>query len=312
MYISRLLGIRDWYLPDFLCGIVPDTLRHAGIVCIPYRPGRLKETLRSGRVPRVAVASWDVDGAPPSKDLEILASGDTIFVEDRCQWAGMPWHVERCPENVFAVGSVRKWLGVAEGGWITSGRQPGLIAPDGHSDLPNHAVAQLAASVLRRLRIEHEDDGLEQSNLVCSDLAESTLGVPDEPRGISRLGLALVKSLAGNDSERMLRLELARQVQKLAGGSLELSCGIVGLRLYCNQRDALEEDLARLRVFAPVHWRDGDWSGSGGIAEALAKNTITLPCPALANQASRDDYLERLESVLKAYDYRIVSVNRPD
>jgi hypothetical protein len=50
LYLSRILKERDWYLPDFICGIVPATLQLAGNKCIPYRPERWKGHSQGARI----------------------------------------------------------------------------------------------------------------------------------------------------------------------------------------------------------------------------------------------------------------------
>lgn len=329
LLIARSLGDAEWFLPDFFCAVVPETLGRSGIHCTPYRPGKLRNAWKNGGRARVSVLVWDVADGPAASDASAVAEDGGLWVEDRCLWAGMPSQIPAPGENAFAVGSLRKWLGVAEGGWVRSVRALGTERLASAPARRTHVAAQLAASALRRLRLEmasasaspeagrleadQPEVTLLAANLLASTIAEETLGIPRDPRPISRLGMALAECAGEFETERLSRLQTAREIQKFLESKVteqELSAGVLGLRLWCSQRDALLARLAELEIHAPVHWRDGDWSKAAGAAASLADQTLTLPCPALPDEAARSNYLERLRRALKPFEYRMISMNR--
>jgi hypothetical protein len=140
-------------------------------------------------------------------------------------------------------------------------------------------------------------------------LAESSLGIPANPRPVSKAGMSLSRDLDNTDEERMLQVSTAEQIAKLFGLSGHIGPGVTGLRIWCSHRDALKDSLARLNIFTPVHWRDGDWSGAEGRAADFARNTLTVPCPGLTDRSMMDEYLDRLDTVVSRYQCRVVSVN---
>ena len=316
MLISRLLGPREWYLPDFICPVVPKTLAHAGNPCIAYRPGSLQSALnRNGPAQRVVVLAWDVASGPPEFDRTIAAETvGVISVEDRCLWAGMPSHISAPENGGFSVGSCRKWLGLAEGGWVKTNRfHGGTTFSDLATPPRRHILTQLASSAVRGLRkqdtAEGRTDNLLAANLELTEQAEDSLGIPDEPRPASLLALALLKAFAGAEQERQARFELASLIAVRFGNNENLSPGVIGMRVLLEDRDGALKRLAALNIFAPVHWRDGDWCGAGGTANRLANNTLTLPCPALGDETARAEYVNRLADGLGNGPLQFVSSN---
>ncbi len=303
LLVSRLAGRRDWILPDFLCPVVPEVLTQAKVRSIPYRAGELKAALLKNSGSGIAVLAWDVDGAPCKTDLETAESFAGPVVEDRCLWAGLPCHVGPVRPNRFVIGSVRKWLGVAEGGWLLASKMPVIPtgALDGAAIPRQHVLAQLAASALRRFREEDDNSEMTAANLACARIAEESLGIPRAPRPISKLGMMLVESTADAEEDRMSRFETARMIQGFLGCDSPAEPGILGVRARCDQRDAALENLARAEIFAPVHWRDGDWSGSGGAAASMAATSFTIPCPPLRTRDARLRYVRRLKEALQRF-----------
>ena len=62
LLVSRLVGSREWFLPEFLCPVVPRVLTKANVRCIPYRMGGLKDALAKNTAQSVVVMAWDVGG----------------------------------------------------------------------------------------------------------------------------------------------------------------------------------------------------------------------------------------------------------
>jgi hypothetical protein len=302
---ARLLSGRRWLLPDLLCPVVINTLRIAGATCVPYRPGRLAETLQASDV---VVLAWDPQGGPSSEDLSASADHPAI-IEDRCLWAGLPHQVDAERAGRWVIGSCRKWLGGIAGGWlrgpasdddadawrILSATRAETLQPLSSA----HSLAVHAAGALRRLRLMGADDpDLEQANLRCSDSSEA-LDIPFAPCPQLRIDRALVAALGDATGERERRTSVARSIQTLLGAAPTAVPGVSGIRVHTSERDACLAALREVAIFAPVHWRDGDWSTSAAAAR-LAQQTLTLPCPA----GAPDDYLRRLEPIIRRFAVR--------
>jgi hypothetical protein len=210
----------------------------------------------------------------------------------------LPWHLGTLSLGHVAIGSCRKWLGLGDGGWVVS-RGPGVGTPDAPPD-DAQVAAVVAAAALRRMRLVSDDARLEVANVVCSELAENGLGAPQRPRAISRLGWAMLSASGRHDGERTQRSRLAGRIAALVGPSGRVRPGAIGVRVAAERRDELRAALARARVYAPIHWRDGAWSGSRE-ARKVAATTLTVPAPAGLSAGEIADYLGLLARVLRKY-----------
>jgi hypothetical protein len=300
LLICRGAPVRRWLLPDFLCGVVPRTLAAAGARVSAYRAGGLARIPAAERRRSVVVLLWDVDRGPARPDV-IAAQDAPLVVEDRCVWAGLPWHLPDLTPSHVAVGSCRKWLGTGDGGWVVArGTELGRRCADPEV---SHVVAVAAAALLRRLRTVRELSSLEAANIACAELAEAALGIPTRPRAMSQLGTALLSAAGRQDDARRSRSQLAGHIFGLLGSSDRPRPGATGVRVASPRRDALRRSLSSSGVYAPVHWPDGAWSGSAA-ARALAATTLTLPAPSDLSEHEERDYLRLLSAAIKRFGVR--------
>ena len=311
LVVAQLTGAQRWYLPEFLCAVVPQTLQGAGLSCIPYRTGCLSEAWTAGRPDGISVVCHDVADGPHPNDLRALEETQAPSVEDRCLWALPPAAVPGLRRNAFVIGSLRKWTGVAEGGWLRAESPAGFQPRFTNSPPREHILAQLAAGALRRLRLEGADEPfMDEANRKSSAMAEDLLGIPVSPRPISKLGFAMAQLLGDVTGEASLRGATAQGIAGILSDSEWCAApGVLGIRVHCSRRDALLARLIEGCIYAPVHWRDGDWADRGGRAAELAERTLTLPCPPL-DDGLRSSYLERLSEALNGFDVRIDSATR--
>jgi hypothetical protein len=300
--IQRVARVRHWLLPEFLCGVVPRTLAGVGTRVSAYRPGALEDVPLNERRRSAIVLLWDVDRGPLPRDVHAARPGKLV-VQDRCVWAGLPWHLRALPARHLAIGSCRKWIGIGDGGWVVGGQRAfsGRWGPGDEI----HVAAAAAAALIRRLRSYFDDSGiLESANLACVDLAEAALGTPRWPRAQSRLGHALLMSAGRQDEARRSRARLAGRIAGLLGQSNRPRLGAIGIRVITPHRDALRSALSRKGVYAPVHWPDGAWTGSPR-ARAHAAATLTLPAPSEVSGPEEEAYLRMLAGVIGRFDVRV-------
>ncbi len=284
---ARILGPeRPWLIPSFLCPVVPVALRDAGIVVHGYPTGRLEQALRTRRAEDpIIVLAWSASAGPLAADVASAADRPAV-VEDRALWAGLPVHLPSLPAGRLALGSSRKWLGAAEGGWlagIPDGGATDLAAPD-----RGHAALALAAAACRAARGPAEPAVLDRINAELATAAEDAVGLPRRPRAMSRIGFRLLGD-SDATAQRIARGRLgARLAQALQVPAPEL--GLSGLVIERTDRDAFRQILAQHGIRAPIHWRDGAWDGDPD-ARRQAARTLTLPCPAHLDPAGEAAYI---------------------
>ncbi len=317
-------GIRDWLVPDPICPVVIEVLRAAGCAVRAYRHGGLADHNRNGAA--VALA-WDVAARPHEADIA-AASAAALVLEDRCLWAGLPADLTAEPAHEpaagggrrWVVGSARKWLGTAEGGWLVSPRSLGLPL-----DPPDrrHAALQLAAAAVRAARRggatasdataavaagSDSSPDLERASLALVPLAEDAVGTPQRPRAMSRLGRALLGHGAAE-----VRAERAATTAALAarlGATWTPGPGASALRLAfptVESRDACRQALKTSGVLAPIHWPGAAWSGEAS-ARAAMMRTLTLPVA--VGDAGRAAYVKLMATVLDGFP-GVQPVERP-
>lgn len=304
LLIHRGAPVRRWLLPDFLCGVVSQTLSAAGAHLSAYGAGALAQIPAAERRRSVIVLLWDVDRGPSRRDA-VAARDAALVVEDRCVWAGLPWHMPDVRKGHLAVGSCRKWLGTGDGGWVIGrGRTLGnRCATPGAA----HVAAAAAAALLRRLRTFRDLTSLEAANVACADLAETALGIPARPRAMSQLGVALLTAAGRQDEARRRRARLAGRIAGLLGSSDRPRPGAIGVRVESPRRDAFRRSLFRSGVYAPVHWPDGAWSGAA-TSRVLAAATLTLPAPSDLSEREERAYLRLLLPLIKRFGVRTVTL----
>lgn len=292
---AEATGAQHWFVPDFICAAVPETLRRAGVQVHPYTPGQLEAAfaLRPTDSTAAVLLLWDLGYAPVDSD-RAFAAEKFLVVEDRCLWVGLPHEV---PSGTWAIGSVRKWTGNAGGGWLVGP----TVVPEARGHNPStFARVMLAASALRSVRETVLTDELEHANILLNEQAERCLGIPTAPRRASRLARLLAEG-ANASAQRAARARSASElVARLAIPPVPDHS--IGVRIRSRKREEILVKLRERRVYATVHWRDGDWCGR---AASLAAETLTIPLPALATHEQASTYAGLVGEVLEGHQYEI-------
>lgn len=273
---------RRWLVPTFTCPVVPDVLRAAGREVVAYRPGELAAADPKSAV---VVLAWGVDRGPQSDDVAAAQVAPAV-IEDRALWAGLPRHLPVLPATHLALGSARKWLGGAEGGWLAG---QAVVSTALASPARTHALLALAAAACRAARQADEPAIVDAANAGLATAAEDAVGLPSEPRAMSRIGALL---LAGSEADLVRQRRFA--VAARLAARLQLSApadGSCALGVLRPDRDALRARLAALGIRAPLHWSDGAWTGDAW-AQQQAAQTLTLPCPSHLSAAVEATYID--------------------
>ncbi|HZS42490.1 MAG TPA: UDP-N-acetylglucosamine 2-epimerase, partial [Polyangia bacterium] len=298
-----------WLVPEFTCPVVPETLRAAGATVRAYRwrtPWTVDaEALRAAIVGAGAagvVVPFYLGLAPDDDVWRALDGAAACVVEDRAQCVGPP----PAPPSLrgdFAVGSFRKWVGVADGAWCVA-RRGDAPAPERP---PAEAMARLrSAAGLARRALDGGGDSVELAAVALFRAGELEAGRGELGR---RASPASERALASIDYDRIRARRLRNQaflVERLARasppvelwqpreGALAGATPLLALPLLAGDRDRLRARLAERRVFCAVHWSDGDWSSAGGAAASWAARQLSLPIDQRLEPADLERIVEAL------------------
>lgn len=284
-----------WLVPEFICPVVPETLRSCGVEVRPYawlNPWRVHpELLLRSLSQATAIVVPFYMGLPPVPDIwEILKEQSLQVVEDRCQCVG-PAPLPAGLAGDYAIGSYRKWMAVPDGAYC--------VCRDGVPPRPSGAENQamlrlrLAAALVKQARKDGVPDAwdpvLESIGRELFRLGELAVGIPLEGRRASHLTKQAVDSTSFGDisgrriqnqrwlAERLVAQSSLKLWEPEAGALARANVPLLALPLLCSERDNLRKHLAAAGVFCAVHWQDADWSGSGGAPAAWASQTLSLP-----------------------------------
>jgi UDP-hydrolysing UDP-N-acetyl-D-glucosamine 2-epimerase len=306
--LAALAPTGVWLVPEYLCPVVPDTLRQRGASVRPYpwlTPWTVDVAALRERLPgaRGIIVPFHLGLAPGDEIWPALAESGLILVEDRCQCVGPPPTPDELRGD-FAIGSLRKWLPVPDGGYLVS--RTGAAARPGADSARRMVRLRSAAGLVKAARESGPDTPLlERASVDLFRAGETELG-----DGSGRRASALAaRVLACTDlpalrarrlrNQRWLAAAIARLpglelVEPAPGAIVASETLLLALPISCRDRDGLRARLAEQRIFCAVHWRDGDWSSAGGRAAEWARTHLSLPIDQRLELAD----LERLAQAL--------------
>jgi|GEM_PF-6586860 len=302
----------EWLVPDYTCPVVAKTLlsRDKAVRPYPWRtPWAVDEKELKALLPiATAIVVPFYMGIEPSGEIwALLQNSDLCVVEDRCQCVGLPPPAQ-IMHGEYAIGSFRKWLPVTDGAYCLS---RGGTPPQPRR-VPNREMARirLAAALVKHTRTSQLagelDQRLEQIAIELFCLGEILADNETSGRRASTLTEVLLpkfdiasicESRVRNQTWLAARLADKKMVTILepeAGSIEELTVPLLALPVLANGRDQVLRMLAEQKVYCPVHWRDGNWSGGSSRAAAWASSVLSLP----VDQRYNPSDLQRIVEVL--------------
>jgi len=284
-----------WLAPDFICPVVPDTLRACGVQVQPYEwltPWQVNERNLKGLLASAAgiVVPFYMGLAPAPEIWDLLNNRALCVVEDRCQCVGPPPSPDILRGD-YAVGSYRKWLPVPDGAYCIA-RDGSMLKPDCH---PNYKMVRLrlAAALVKQTRLSgvstEMDGNLEKIGIELFQMGEDMAGGTAGGRYASAIAESIVRDADYRSISRGRMRNQAWLAEQLAckssvkifepevGAITRSDVPLLALPLLCAQRDRIRARLTDQKVFCPIHWRDGDWSNKGERPAAWAASEFSLP-----------------------------------
>lgn len=285
----------SWLVPDFICPVVPDTLRYCGMVVRPYgwlTPWRCDIDGLKQLVPGASgIVVPFYMGLPPGADIwEIVSDTSLTVIEDRCQVVG-PQPSRETVRGDYAIGSFRKWLPTTDGAYCVArvGSSPRPSRPPNYDMI----LARLIAALVKQRRIgnplESTPASAEDFQVEFFRLGEHLAGVDAGGRAASSIAAALIGNADFKSiSERRLTNQkwLISQLEGMADlgfpsdDFIEIArAGVpmLGLPVMCRDRDRIQNKLSARGIFCAIHWRDGNWTRQNGMPATLAAQVLSLP-----------------------------------
>jgi len=304
---------QDWLVPDYICTVVPDTLRRSGVSVRPYPwlspwsvdAAGLEAALRGA----TAIVVPFYMGLPPTAVIwDVLEGRSLCVVEDRCQCVGRP----PAPETLrgdYAIGSFRKWLPVSDGAYCVARRgEPPQPGPAPNRDMVRVRSAAALTKCARLSDLPAEiDRSLERAAVELFRLGERLADRGGEGNRASGLAESVIAgcdvvaiSAARVRNQAWLAARLAEKasvsVWETEPGAIAASTTpLLALPVVCSRRDEVRRKLADGRVFCPIHWQDGNWTGGDGRAAAWAAGQLSLPIDQRYEPADLKRIVEALE-----------------
>jgi len=205
-----------------------------------------------------------------------------MLIEDCVQAA----FTKRNREALGSVGeaafcSLRKFLPIPDGGWLVTHTSLPIKLKDSpaHRDYARLREAVLRTKILNLRNPKRIPDSFFND---VFKLADRGFGYP-KPAPMARLSLDLLKRFPLSSWARQRRKNFQQLLQilpkKVRPVFRHLQAGVVplGLPIIVRRRDALQQELAAKRIYAPVHWRLNAVPQEFEDAWELSRQLLTLP-----------------------------------
>ena len=295
-------------VPDFVCATVPEAIIRAGCtpVCyhieedLSFNPDEIAGYQSLTKLLYVvhffgrkmseseiqAIRKWKENGGIVIEDITMSLYSDAS---------------EAFGFGDYIIGSIRKWLPIADGGLIISKIRS--FAPPVDSVVSLYSNYYQIAQILKREYINSKESDKELKDTYLKFYQESIryLFSDYSIRPISPLSMNYILNTQDNASFSV-RVEnykyLFAKLQNLNTVSpvVQLEEGFVpfGMVVKCERRDELLQNLIKNDIYCNVHWRLDFPSVS-----SLSKNIMTIPCDERYNRSDMDRIVEAIENFYK-------------
>jgi hypothetical protein len=308
---SRNVVDETWLVPEFICRVVPETLRGCRAVARPYpwlTPWSADLDSLQRSLPGAAgiIVPYYLGHPPTAEIWETLAGSSLCVVEDRCQCVGRP----PSPENMrgdYAIGSFRKWLPVPDGGYCVRRNGPPLFPRR-----PGNRIMvrlRLAAALVKQTRSEplaaDTDRALEAIGVELFRLGEAAATAEGrrsshltEERARQADVTAITEARIRNQkrlAERLAAKTTVRLIEPWPDALAQSEAPLLAVPVLCADRQRTWERLASDEIFCAIHWKDADWSGAGRRCGEWAAHELSLPIDQRYDSGDMDRILKALE-----------------
>lgn len=303
----RERGVRHVHLPAYVCESVVLPVRALGMEhsFYPVDAGMraLPDPPQGAAVVLVHYFGWP---NPATAELRTEAEAGRCFLVEDATHALLSDRGTPLPAPHAEIFSLRKLAPLPLGGWCSGEGDAGPASPATEALVWRSLAGRLLRAQYLAATGAAPDPAVEETYLATFAAVEEHL---DREPGAEALPLLVRRLAAGTDWEETARRRRANwlHLRELLGGVAEpatpaLEDGVVplGFVVRLRERDRVRAEMARRRIFCPVHWplpAAVDRARFPGAA-ALAETVLTLPLDARYGEEEMETAAAALREVL--------------
>jgi hypothetical protein len=315
--------LTEAWLPSYLCTSMVQPFRQLGLDVHYYRVGGSLAPVDGVWAREVSNGSVvlyvNYFGLPVSATARSLAQQHkdrgvvTILDMTHSLFNTVPDEIQ---ETSYCAASLRKWVGLPDGGLVWKRGSRFSVLPDANSTDGGFGRARLVAGLMKGLYCDSvlpQKDGFRMLFGIAEDLARRcTTAVPMSR--VSRLLWSQVDTTAVVSARRANYAVLASGISGLRSIRLfaeELPQGVcpLGCPVLSPYRDDLRVFLTGRSVYCPVHWQLPDEIQCGFPASvSIAEEVLTVPC----DQRYAISDMNRIVALLTEWDKMHLSARDGD
>lgn len=265
-YLAELRGIGTMWIPDFMCGCVPEYLERIGVAVRTFPVG--VDLLPDYRSFEVGEGEWlllaDYYGQLWDRDVReaLSASGGRLIIDETQGFFREPW------EGADTVYTCRKWFGVADGAYLSTkdGRRLDRELPRDESHARMGFVLgrfERPASEFYAEASANNDAFADESAKLMSPITENILRAVDYEWAKARR----------DDNWDVLDASFS----SINAIHLRKPDGAFMYPLMVDGAQAIRRRLSSQGVYVPCLWPDVSGSGGSSLPAMLAAGIMPLP-----------------------------------
>ncbi len=265
-YLVELRGIRAMWVPDWMCGSVPDLLRREGVEVKVYRIGRDMLPVYDFEV---AEGEWmllmDYYGQLREEDADraLARSCGRLVVDETQGFFRRPW------PGADTLYTCRKWFGVSDGGYLAT-RDGGRLSRKLPRD-ESHARMGFVLGRLERPAGEFFAEAGENNDVFATEPARSMSAITE-----NILRAVDYSDVAGRRRENWGVLEAALGASNLLPQREPDVPFMYPYMVEGAQR--VRRRLIESRIYVPMLWPDlPERLPSGSVAREMSESILPLP-----------------------------------
>lgn len=286
-YLVELRDIKTIWLPDFMCGSVPELFQREKVDVRTYLVGR--DLLPDYDSFSIDAGEWmllmDYYGQLQQEDVDraTTASDGRLVVDETQGFFRNPW------KGADTVYTCRKWFGVADGGFLSTGDDATLAR-----DIPrdeSHARMGWLLGRFERPASEFFAEASTNNDFFACEPAKSMSPITED----------ILRAIDYNSvrERRNANWEvLSAALHGINGFNLHSPYGAFMYPLYLGRRGpAVRRSLVAEKIYVPVLWPDVK-DVPEGFAKELAEGIVPLPVDQRYGANEMETILEVLSSCL--------------
>lgn len=294
-------------LPSYLCDSIVNSFLKSGYKCFFYDINRdLSINLESiykfeniGIFYHLGYFGFATNKSCKSV-LTNLKKRGIIIIEDVTHSLFLDF--DNFEENDFYIGSIRKWFGIPDGGFVASKKYE--LPKLGFNNSEFYRL-RLDALILKKHYIDVFNNIEKTVFLEKFDKAEDFLDNNWDVNGISELSLNIIENLDIKDLQKRRienynylydNFEISNNIEIINPRATINACPLFFTILILKNRDSFRDVLIKHNVYCPIHWGKID---NINVNEFLYDHELSIPCDQRYNLSDMDRIIKIVETLME-------------